>query len=99
MRLCSAGRVAKKAAEDNKPAVEEIVKMASTLGYVKVALRGDTEPSMKRLLQMVEMARTRLGLETVIEAANRDFSEHQGVRAEWYIGKVRRLGPNIPVGF
>ena len=35
---------------------------------------------MKKLLQMVEMARTRLGLETVIEAANPDSSEHQGVR-------------------
>ena len=72
--------VRSKAAEDNRPAVEEIVKMASILGYAKVALRGDTEPSMKKLLQMVEMARTRLGLETVIEAANPDSSEHQGVR-------------------
>ena len=84
--------VRSKAAEDNRPAVEEIVKMASILGYAKVALRGDTEPSMKKLLQMVEMARTRLGLETVIEAANPDSSEHQGVRAERYIDKVRRLG-------
>ena len=38
--------VRSKAAEDNRPAVEEIVKMASILGYAKVALRGDTEPSM-----------------------------------------------------
>ena len=47
---------------------------------------------MKKLLQMVEMARTRLGLETVIEAAIPDSSEHQGVRAERYIDKVRCLG-------
>ena len=66
--------------------------MASILGYDKVALRGDTEPSMKKLLQMVVMARTRLGLTTVVEAANPDSSEHQGVRAERYIDKVRRLG-------
>ena len=33
--------VRSKAAEDNRPAVEEIVKMASILGYAKVALRGD----------------------------------------------------------
>ena len=66
--------------------------MASILGYAKVALRGDTEPSRKKLLQMVEMARTRLGLETVIEAAIPDSSEHQGVRAERYTDKVRRLG-------
>ena len=81
-----------KSAEDNKFAVEEIVRMASILGYDKVALRGDTEPSMKKLLQMVVMARTRLGLTTVVEAANPDSSEHQGVRAERYIDKVRRLG-------
>ena len=84
--------VRSKSAEDNKFAVEEIVRMASILGYDKVALRGDTEPSMKKLLQMVVMARTRLGLTTVVEAANPDSSEHQGVRAERYIDKVRRLG-------
>ncbi|CAE7625122.1 unnamed protein product [Symbiodinium necroappetens] len=84
--------VRSKAAEDNKPAVEELVKMASILGYAKVTFRGDTEPSMLKLLQMVQMARTRLGLETEVERAHPDSSEHQGVRAERYIDKVRRLG-------
>ncbi|CAE7029864.1 unnamed protein product [Symbiodinium sp. CCMP2592] len=84
--------VRSKAAEDNKPAVEELVKMASILGFEKVTFRGDSEPSMKKLLQMVQMARTRLGLKTEIETANPDSSEHQGLRAERYIDKVRRLG-------
>ncbi|CAE7361129.1 unnamed protein product, partial [Symbiodinium sp. CCMP2456] len=84
--------VRSKAAEDNKPAVEELTKMASILGFEKVTLRGDSEPSMRKLLQMVQMARTRLGLATEIELANPDSSEHQGVRAERYIDKVRRLG-------
>ncbi|CAE7832166.1 unnamed protein product [Symbiodinium sp. CCMP2592] len=84
--------VRSQAAEDNKPAVEELVKMASILGFDQVTFRGDSEPSMKKLLQMVQMARTRLGLKTEIETANPDSSEHQGLRAERYIDKVRRLG-------
>ncbi|CAE7696343.1 unnamed protein product [Symbiodinium sp. CCMP2592] len=77
---------------DNRPAVEELVKMASILGFDQVTFRGDSEPSMKKLLQMVQMARTRLGLKTEIEMANPGSSEHQGLRAERYIDKVRRLG-------
>ena len=81
-----------KAAEAAKAAVEEVVKMASSLGYEKLVLRADTEPSMEKLCKMICLARTRLGFSTEIEPAVPDSSEHQGVRAERYIDKVRRLG-------
>ena len=81
-----------KSPDGAKHAVEEVVKMASNLGYAELVLRADTEPAMKRLCQLVCLARTRLGLSTEIEEAVPDSTEHQGVRAERYIDLVRRLG-------
>ncbi|CAE7315403.1 unnamed protein product, partial [Symbiodinium microadriaticum] len=58
-----------KSPDGAKHAVEEVVKMASTLGYAELVLRADTEPAMKRLCQLVCLARTRLSLSTEIEEA------------------------------
>ncbi|CAE7599013.1 unnamed protein product, partial [Symbiodinium necroappetens] len=72
-----------------KVAVEEIVKLTSSLGYTKLTLRADSEPAMVQLTNLVKIARSRLGFATTVEFAPPDSSEHQGLRAERYIDIVR----------
>ena len=84
--------VQSKAAGSLKVAVEEIVKLTSSLGYTKLTLRADSEPAMVQLTNLVKIARSRLGFATTVEFAPPDSSEHQGLRAERYIDIVRKLG-------
>ena len=84
--------VESKASSSVKVAVDEVARMLTSLGYTNVTLRADSEPSMVQLLKMVEIVRSRQGFATTIEHAVPDSSEHHGVRAERYIGMIRRLG-------
>ena len=84
--------VESKASSSVKVAVDEVARMLTSLGHTNVTLQADSEPSMVQLLKMVEIVRSRQGFATTIEHAVPDSSEHHGVRAERYIGMIRRLG-------
>ncbi|CAE7675889.1 unnamed protein product, partial [Symbiodinium necroappetens] len=53
-----------KGARSLKHCVEEIVRMANTLGYTRIGLRYDTEPAMKQLAAYVVATRLKAGLAT-----------------------------------
>ena len=84
--------VESKASSSVRVAVDEVARMLTSLGHSTVTLRADSEPAMIQLLKMVEIVRSRQGFATTIEHAVPDSSEHHGVRAERYIGMIRRLG-------
>ncbi|CAE7287397.1 unnamed protein product [Symbiodinium sp. CCMP2592] len=72
-----------------KHAVEEVVKMTSALGYAELVLRADSEPAMKKMCQLIALARTRLGFKTEIEEAFVPKKKVKGVVWEKavYLGK------------
>ena len=75
-----------------KYATQEVVKMIVTLGYNRIGLRYDTEPSMKQLVLAVQAARLKMELATELEPVAPEPSAHGALRAERYIDMVRRLG-------
>ena len=75
-----------------KYATKEIVKMTSALGYSRVSLRHDTEPSMKQLAEAVQSSRMKMGLATNLEPVAPEASAHGALHAERYIDTVRRMG-------
>ena len=81
-----------KGARSLKHCVEEIVRMANTLGYTRIGLRYDTEPAMKQLAAYVVATRLKAGLATEEEPVAPDPENHGASQAERYIGIVRSLG-------
>ena len=75
-----------------KYATKEIVKMTSALGYPRVSLRHDTEPSMKQLAEAVQSSRMKMGLATNLEPVAPEASAHGALHAKRYIDTVRRMG-------
>ena len=87
--------VESKSLEHVRTAVEEAVKMASSLGHVDLTLKADSEPAMKAFVKAVVDARTRLGLATKVTYAPPDSRLHQGLKAERFIGIIRGLGKTL----
>ncbi|CAE7542324.1 unnamed protein product [Symbiodinium sp. CCMP2592] len=75
-----------------KHCVEEIVRMASALGYPRIGLRYDTEPAMKQLASYVVATRLKMGLATEEEPIPPEAGSHGASRAERFIGTIRSLG-------
>ena len=46
---------------------EQVMRFIGSLGYSRVILKGDGEPSMRMLLEVLQQARLRLGFHTNIE--------------------------------
>ena len=73
-------------------ATQEILRLTSALGYPKIGLRYDTEPSMRQLAAAVQTGRLRMGLVTMLEPVAPHSTAHGALHAERYISTVRNLG-------
>ncbi|CAE7797529.1 RE1 [Symbiodinium sp. CCMP2592] len=75
-----------------KHAVEEVVGMLTVLGYAKVILSNDTEPSMKQLVNSIVAVRAKNNLATELAPVGPDSSVYGSLRSERYHQTVRNLG-------
>ncbi|CAE7220909.1 unnamed protein product [Symbiodinium sp. CCMP2592] len=84
--------LASKGGKTLKHAVGEVVGMLTVLGYAKVILRYDTEPSMKQLVNSIVAVRAKNNLATELEPVGPDSCVHGALRSERYHQTVRNLG-------
>eukprot|EP00435_Cladocopium_sp_Y103_P039736 s2263_g10.t1 len=74
-------------------ATKEIIAFCQTLGYNKVMLRCDNEPSVVQLQRLTAQARQRMGLET--QACTPSAYEHGNALAENAIQRIRGLAGSL----
>ena len=76
---------------------EQVTRFIGSLGYSGVIWKGDGEPSMRMLLEVVQQARQRLGFHTSLEISGPAEPKSNG-RAEREIQTVRGLARTIVHG-
>ena len=76
------------------PASEQVMKFIGSLGYSRVIFKGDGEPSMRMLVEVLQQARLRLGFYTNIDISGLADSQANG-RVEREIQTVRGMARTL----